>query len=37
MWSILYPEYEERMKYISEGVILWMTNPHCELELLPKE
>ena len=36
MWSVLYPEYDERMKYVSEGVILWMTNP-CELGLLPKE
>lgn len=37
MWSVLYPEYDERMKYISEGVILLMANPHCELKLLPKE
>ena len=37
MWSVLYPEYDERMKYISESVIFWMTNPHCELELLTKE
>lgn len=37
IFSKMFPEYSERMAFMSEYAMLWMRTNDCNLELLPKE
>ena len=37
IFSKTFPEYTERMAYMTEYASVWMNTRNCSLELLPKE